>query len=247
MPSKAKANTESSGESTTNGRYCRAEKRTASLAVIRPITGPGQREDRGDHEREAETPGQHQPDRARERGAVGRAERTAAELLGGIGKAVEEEGADQQEIVEHRIGGERGVAGARALRGEEQKRRDQRRGADHDVAVDLEHAKQFVAVEQQRSPDRPMSTVEAAGDQEAKPEAGRFRDHRGYRRPGDPHAEPQHEQRGRARIDQVDRDLHGERQPGARLSDQPAEHDVIGERQRRRPDSDRRNRFLPRA
>ena len=29
-----------------------------------------------------------------------------------------------------------------------------------------------------------------------------------------------------------------ERQPGARLSDQPAEHDIIGQRQRRRPDPD---------
>ena len=38
---------------------------------------------------------------------------------------------------------------------------------------------------------------------------------------------------------EVDRDLHGKRKPGARLSDQPAEHDVVGERQRRRPDSDR--------
>ena len=72
----------------------------------------------------------------------------AAELLGGVGKTIEEESADQQEVVQHRVGGEREVAGARALRGEEQPYRDQRRGADHDVAVDHEHAHQLRALEQ---------------------------------------------------------------------------------------------------
>ena len=82
-------------------------------------------------------------DRAGEGAAVARAIGLAAKLLGGVGEAVEEEGADQQEIVQHRVGGERHVAGARALRGEEQERRDQRRGADHDVAVDRQHAHQL--------------------------------------------------------------------------------------------------------
>ena len=39
-------------------------------------------------------------------------------------------------------------------------------------------------------------------------------------------------------VDEVDGDLHAERQCGAGLPDQPAEHDIIAERQRRRPDPD---------
>jgi hypothetical protein len=50
--------------------------------------------------------------------------------------------------------------------------------------------------------------------------------------------EHQHQQRGRRRIGQVDGDLGAERKPGARLPDQPPEHDIIAERQRRRPDPD---------
>jgi ABC-type Mn2+/Zn2+ transport system ATPase subunit len=69
-------------------------------------------------------------------------------FFGGIGKAVEEEGAEQQEIVEHCIGGERYVARTGPLRGKEQECCDQRRRADHDVPVDREHARQFGAVEQ---------------------------------------------------------------------------------------------------
>ncbi len=60
--------------------------------------------------------------------SVPRAIGIAAELLGGIGESIQEECVDQQEIVQHRIGGKRHVAGARPLRGEEQKRRNQRGG-----------------------------------------------------------------------------------------------------------------------
>ena len=113
--------------------------------------GPNSAKTARHRERKAEAPEQHQPHRAGKRVAVARAIGAAAELLGGVGEAVEEERADQQEIVQHRVGGERHVAGARALRGEEQKHRDQRRGADHDVAVDRQHAHQLGAVEQRRA------------------------------------------------------------------------------------------------
>ena len=76
---------------------------------------------------EAEAPAEHEPRRLHEGRAVARADRAAAELLGGGRHAVEEEAADQDEVVQHRVGGERDVAGARALRGEEGERRDQRR------------------------------------------------------------------------------------------------------------------------
>jgi hypothetical protein len=78
-----------------------------------------------------------------------------------------------------------------------------------------------------------------ARDHDAKQKPGRFRDHGGDRRAGNAEIEHQHQERGRGRIDQVDGDLGAERQSGACLSDQPAQHDVIAERHRRRPDPDR--------
>jgi hypothetical protein len=54
--------------------------------------------------------------RLREGLPIARAIRFAAHLLGGVGEAVEEERADEEEIIQHGVGREREVAGARALR-----------------------------------------------------------------------------------------------------------------------------------
>jgi hypothetical protein len=75
-------------------------------------------------------------------------------LFRGVREAIEKEGADQEKVVQDRIRGERHVAGAGALRSEEQEGRDQGRGADQDVTVDREHAHQFGAVEQRRARER---------------------------------------------------------------------------------------------
>ena len=200
--------------------------------------GPNSRNARAHRQRKAKSPGDDQPDRAGKGAPVARAIGLAAELLGGVGETIEEEGADQQEVVQHRIGGEREVAGARALRGEEQPHRDQRRGADHDVAVDREHAHQLGALEQRPLRDGELPLRQGPRDQDAEQEPDRFRGHRGDRRARDAGVEHQHQQHGRRRVDDVDRDLHGQRQPRARLSDQPAEHDIIDEHQRRGPDAD---------
>jgi hypothetical protein len=59
------------------------------------------------------------------------------------------------------------------------------------------------------------------------------------RRTGDSRIEDQHQQYGRRHVDDVDRNLHTQRQCRAGLPDQPAEHDIIGQHQRRGPDPDR--------
>ncbi len=200
--------------------------------------GTEQREDGSHRERKGESPQDDQPRCAGEGGAVARAVSTAAKLFGGVGKAVEKEGADQQKIVQHRIGGERHVAGARALGGEEQPYRDQRRGADHDVAVDQHHAHQLGAVEQRRARNR-KPACDMPRDQSTDHESNRFGNDRGHRRTCDPGIEHQHQQDRRRHVDDVDRDLHAERQCRAGLPDQPAEHDIIGQHQRRGPDADR--------
>ena len=64
----------------------------------------------GHGKRKRKTPTHDQPGRAGEAEAVARAIGAAAQLLGGVGEAVEEEGAHQQEVVQHRIGGKRKVA-----------------------------------------------------------------------------------------------------------------------------------------
>ena len=85
--------------------------------------------------------------RARKSGFVARAKGLAAELLGRIGKTVEEKSADQEKVVQHCVCGKSHVAGTRALCGEEQPHGNQRRCADHDVAVDAEHPLHLDAVQ----------------------------------------------------------------------------------------------------
>ena len=48
--------------------------------------------------------------------------------------------------------------------------------------------------------------------------------------PAMPPFEYEHQQHGRRHVDDVDRNLQRQRQPGTRLTDQPAEHDVVRER-----------------
>ena len=192
---------------------------------------PEQQETGGDREREAKAPHDDELHRAGESILVARAIGAAAELLGGVGEAVEEEAADHQEIVQHGVGRERHVAGTCALRGEEQKRRDQRRGTDHDVAVDREHAHQLGAVEQQRAGSRELPFRKVTRDQQAEQEACGLRDQRRDCSAGNSEVEHQHQHDGRRHVDEVDGDLHAERQFGAGLSDQPAEHDIVAERQ----------------
>ena len=171
---------------------------------------------------------------------VARAIGAAAELLGGVGEAVEEEGADQQKIVQHRVGGERHVAGAGALRGEEQERRDQRRGADHDVAVDREHPHQLGAVEQRRARDASIAAASGgarSARRAASPAASAIT--AAIAAPAMPKSNTSTSSMVAAMLMRLIAIWVAERQSGAGLPDQPAEHDVIAERQRRRPDPDR--------
>ena len=75
-------------------------------------------------------------------------------------------------------------------------------------------------------------------DQQAEHEACGLRDQRRDCRAGNSEVEHQHQHGGRRHVDEVDGDLHAERQFGAGLPDQPSEHDIVAERQRRRPDPD---------
>src|SRR5262245_33263024 len=60
----------------------------------------------------------------------------AAQLFGGGRDAFEEKGAEENKIVQHRVGGNRYIAAARSLSIEEHEGTKQRRIADKDVAVD---------------------------------------------------------------------------------------------------------------
>jgi hypothetical protein len=56
-----------------------------------------------------------------------------------------------RKLFQHGVGRKGQIAGAGALRGEEQEGRNQCGGADHDVAVDRQHAHQPGTVEQHRA------------------------------------------------------------------------------------------------
>mgnify|MGYP007097350214 CR=1 FL=1 len=75
------------------------------------------------------------------------ADGAAGELFGGGGEAVEEIAGDEEEIHQHRIGGERHRTELRALTCEQRESGKQREGADHDVAVERQHAPQGRHVE----------------------------------------------------------------------------------------------------
>ncbi len=149
MPSKPKANTPGIGASTMNGRNSRAARRTSSPAVMTLIrVGPNSANSTATTSAKPRPHSSNQPGRIRKAPGVARAKGAAAELLRRVGKAIEEEGADQQEIVEHGVRRQRDVAGAGALGGEEQEHGDQRRGADHDVGVHRQQPHQFATIEQ---------------------------------------------------------------------------------------------------
>jgi hypothetical protein len=106
-----------------------------------------QRKHQRDHDCKAESPREHQTNRIGEGAPVAGPTSLPAQLLGGVSKPIKEERADQKEIVQHGVGGEDHVTGARTLRGKKQERGNQRRGADHDVTVDRQHAPQLGAIE----------------------------------------------------------------------------------------------------
>ena len=200
--------------------------------------GTEQRKHGGDRECKAEAPQHDETRRGRETVLVARAIGAAAELLGGVGEPVEKEGVDQEEIVQHRVGGKRHIAGAGALRGEKQECRNQCGGSDHDVAIDGEHPHQLGAVEQRRTRHCQSSMRQAPGDQNTDHEARGLGEDGGNRCAGNAEVQHQHQHDRRGHVDDVDRNLHAECQGGTCLPDQPAEHDVICQRQRRRPDPD---------
>ena len=200
--------------------------------------GAEQRKHRRDRQRKGKAPHDDQPYRAGKIFPRTRAIGAAAELLGGIGEPVEKERADQKEIVEHGVRRQDRVAGARALRGEEQERRNERRGPDHDIAVDREHPQQLVALEQVGARKPRMARGQPLRDHAADGEARGFGNHGGDRSARNAEIGNQHQHDRRDHVDDVDRDLHAQRQRGAGLPDQPAQYHVIRKRQWGRPDTD---------
>jgi hypothetical protein len=114
-----------------------------------------------------------------------------------------------------------------------------RNTAIRDAVRNRQHPHQLGAVEQGRARDRRLPARQAPCEQDPEHDPKSFRGDGGDRRTGDPGVQYQHQQRRRRHIDEVDGDLHAQRQLGAGLSDQPAEHDVIGQCQWRGPDPDR--------
>src|SRR3954470_9143102 len=126
---------------------CRAASRTSGFEVIALISGSPATRKRSVVATPKPEPQANISRTARLNALRSRAGGLAAKLLGCRRKAVEEEAADHDEVVQHRVRGEQRVARPGTLRGEERERCDQRHGADHDVAIDGEHAHDLAAVE----------------------------------------------------------------------------------------------------
>ena len=177
--------------------------------------------------------------RALEGRAVARADGASGELLGGRRQPVEKIGADHGEVDQDFVGGEHHVAAGRALRREEGEGEEEREGADHDVAVDRDHAAE-------RSRDRRRGakvSVDVRGRSAADDQrAGDGRDDLGDdARPadaGDAVAEAEHEGDAERDVEAVQQRLQREAVAGAPEADQPAEDDVVGEREGRGEDAD---------
>ena len=81
---------------------------------------------------------------------------------------------------------------------------------------------------------------QAMRDQDAEHEAGRFRDHRGDGGPGNAGVKHQHQRApSPPALTRLIAICVASASSARACADQPAEHDVIGEHQRRRPDPDR--------
>ncbi len=115
-----------------------------------------QREQRREHQRDAEPAPQHCADIARETFAVARPQPLAIEHLRGVLEAVEQQRGDHEQLVENAIGGQRHHAAFGAQPGERRQRHHQHHGAQKQVAIDREEGAQLgpaqVSALQQRSP-----------------------------------------------------------------------------------------------
>ena len=176
--------------------------------------------------------------RLAEAALVAGAEGLAAELLGRGGEPVQEIAAEQEEVVQDGVGGERHVAGPRALRGEERESGQQRDRPDGDVAVDGDHPAQRRAVERLgpgkpagKSADAPQRPVPAD-------EAGRLGQEG---RPGgalDAALQHRDEQDRAADLGEVQADLQEEAEIRPAAPDQGAQDGVVGQGEGPGPDAD---------
>jgi hypothetical protein len=112
--------------------------------------------------------------------------------------------------------------------------RNQRRRANHDVAIDRDHAYELVALDDHRRID-PDAAEQQPGDAEPRRQADDLRRHRRSRGARDAIAEDQHQQDGHRHVDGVDHDLQRQRRAGAGDADQPTEEGKVCKRARRRP------------
>lgn len=168
--------------------------------------------------RHAEAPAERQVGRAPERSQVPRADGGAAERFGCGREAVEEVAADQEQVVQHCVRGQRGVAGPGALGCEEHISRQQQDGADEDVAVDrdggddprpVEHAAPRRA---DLPPQRPSDEHEA--DQQRRGFAEQRADGRALDRP----AKAEHEDQVQDDVGGVQKHLQQQAERGAALA-----------------------------
>ena len=82
--------------------------------------------------------------------------------FGREGEAVDQKSRDVEEMHENGIGGDDDIAGLGAARGEPGKGEDQADGADHDVAIDRQHAHEFGAIEDAETIEARAHAAQAA-------------------------------------------------------------------------------------
>jgi hypothetical protein len=158
-------------------------------------------------------------------------------LFGGGCKTVEEKGANENEIVQNRVGGKRNIPAARALSIEKHEGEEERRVADKDVAIDCKHSGNLCTIENLLSTDRKKIAVDMREDAPPSDGSQNLGRKRTCRRP--PHAERQaiNEEEVEANISEIHEDLERKRDIRASAPDQRANHRVVRKREGCRPDS----------
>ncbi len=123
------------------------------------------------------------------------------------------------------------------MRGEESEGENQRCAADHDVAIDRDHAQEIAAVEDAPEGKSEESPFEPAQDEKPDERAGGLGNQSAERRAAHAEHEPIDEPDVEADVEEIDEDLQRKGEIGAGPAGDRAEHDIIGEDEGRRPNS----------
>ena len=144
------------------------------------------------------------------------------------------------QVDEHRVRGENQSAEPRALRRDEEIGKHQGHCADEQVGVNGEERAVGPDIEESRQRPVAAALFQLAGREQQCERKGRVLcDHRCQRNTVDLHAEHDDEQQVQNDVGQVDRQEYEQRHARVLQTQEPADHDVVGERARRAPYANR--------